>query len=229
MEDNQASRSTLPPLRRWEWLALAACLVFFAAQAALSSPQKSAAFDEEYHLSAGYAYLKSGDYRLSRTVGHPPLANLLNALPLLLLTDTKLPLDHPAWQNGDFQWFSDVFLWQANGNPQQMIELARLSSITLGMLTALLLFIWARQLAGPVAGWLALLLAVLDPNLLANSRLITTDLALSFFVLLTMWRLWTWLESPSHINLILVGLSSGLAMSTKFTGLFLWPIFQYLS
>ncbi|MGD2050773.1 MAG: hypothetical protein PVH03_14830, partial [Chloroflexota bacterium] len=94
------------PLRRWEWLALIVFLALFLAQVIVTSPQKSAAFDEGYHLAAGYAYLKTGDFRLSRTVGHPPLANLLNALPLLLLDEIELPLDHPAWPNGDFQWFS---------------------------------------------------------------------------------------------------------------------------
>jgi 4-amino-4-deoxy-L-arabinose transferase-like glycosyltransferase len=212
-------------LSRWEWLALIITLALFLAQVVLSSPQKSAAFDEGYHLAAGYVYLKTGDFRLSRTVGHPPLANLLNALPLLLLEEIELPLDHPAWQNGDFQWFSDTFLWQVNENPQRMIETARLSSAVLGMLTALLLFIWARQLAGPIASWLALFLAIFDPNVIANARLITTDLALAFFVLLAMWRLWSWLERPHWLNLFWLGLAAGFAMATKYNGLLIWPIF----
>jgi 4-amino-4-deoxy-L-arabinose transferase-like glycosyltransferase len=201
------------------------CLVAFFVQVNLSSREKSAAFDEQYHLSAGYAYLKTGDYRLSRTVGHPPLANLLNALPLSLEPDIHLPLEHPSWGNGDFQWFSETFLWRVNGDPQGLLELGRLSTALLGSLTALLLFIWARQLANPLAGWLALLLAILDPNLIANSRLITTDLALAFFALFAIWRLWSWLVWPTRSNLLVVGFAAGMVMATKYTGLLIWPIF----
>ena len=76
-----------------EWAALLALLALFALQAGLSSPRKSAAFDEEYHLAAGYAYLRTGDFRLSRS--HPPLVNVLSALPLLGREEVQLPLDHP--------------------------------------------------------------------------------------------------------------------------------------
>ena len=219
-----ARKTAWKPLRWWEWLLLILCLCLFAAQSFASSLQKSAAFDEQYHLAAGYAYLKTGDFRLSRSVGHPPLVNVLSALPLLTIQDIEMPLEHPAWERGDFQWFSDILLWQMNDDPQQMLALARLPIVILGALTALVLFTWARQMAGPVAGWLAIILAVFEPNLLANSRLVTTDLGLTFFILLLMWRLWVWLNRPSVPNLLFVGISAGLAMATKYTGLLIWPI-----
>ncbi|MDT8307702.1 MAG: glycosyltransferase family 39 protein, partial [Anaerolineae bacterium] len=210
-------------LAPWEWVLLLGGLLLFALQAGLSSPQKSAAFDEEYHLAAGYAYLRTGDFRLSRS--HPPLINALSALPLLALDGVVLPLDHPSWAEGDYFNFSDVFLWQVNENPQRLLVLARLPVIALGTLLAALLFVWARQWAGPAAGWAALLLAVFDPNLLANSRLVTTDLGLTLFMALAVWRLWRWLERPGWLNLILAGAAAGLAMASKFTGLLIWPVF----
>ena len=91
MKQSPTVRAKLQSLSRWEWMGLALCLALFLAQVTLSSREKSAAFDEQYHLAAGYAYLKTGDFRLSRTVGHPPLANLLNALPLLFRSDIQLP------------------------------------------------------------------------------------------------------------------------------------------
>ena len=209
-------------MRWWEWLILTTCLAIFAGQAALASPLKSAAFDEEYHIAAGYAYLKTGDFRMSAS--HPPLINTLSAIPLLLLEGVNLPTDDPSWTDSDYFLFSDVFLWQANDNPQQILVYGRVSIILLGTLLVFVLFWWARQMAGPIAGWIALILAMFDPNLIANSRLITTDLGLTCFVTLTMWRLWCWLERPSGINLILTGILAGLTMATKFTGLLIWPV-----
>ncbi|MEZ4642148.1 MAG: glycosyltransferase family 39 protein [Chloroflexota bacterium] len=210
------------PLRLWEWGLLLCGLLLFIMQAALASPQKSAAFDEEYHIAAGYAYLKTGDFRMSSS--HPPLINLLSAVPLLWLDNVNLPTDHPSWEASDYFVFSDVFLWQVNDNPQQILVWGRWPVILLGALLALALFVWARQMAGPWAGWAALALAVFDPNLLANARLITTDLGLTCLLLLTLWRLWCWRQRPSPFNLILVGILAGLTMSSKFTGLLVWPI-----
>ncbi|MGB4873484.1 MAG: glycosyltransferase family 39 protein, partial [Candidatus Promineifilaceae bacterium] len=208
-------------LRWWEWLLLVLGLAVMAAQAALASPLKSAAFDEEYHLAAGYAYLKTGDFRMSTS--HPPLVDTLGALPLLLDTIT-LPTDHPSWAASDYFIFSDVFLWQANDNAQEMLVYGRIAIIALAVLLAAVLFVWARQMAGPLAGWMALALAVFEPNLIANGRLLTTDLGLALFMTLTMWRLWVWLERPSRRNLILTGILAGCTMAAKFTGLMVWPM-----
>ena len=205
---------------------MGALLALFTVQALFSSAQKSAAFDEQYHLAAGYAYLKTGDFRMSRS--HPPLINALSALPLLARSDVNLPLEHPSWAASNYFIFSDVFMWQANDNAQSLLVGARVPIILLGTLLAAALFWWARQLAGPIGGWAALILATFDPNLLANSRLVTTDLGLTLFFFLAVWRLWCWLRRPSALNLILAGVAAGLATASKFTGLMIWPIFVAL-
>src|SRR5688572_27451615 len=105
------SKPRWPQLAWWEWLGLVVVLGVFAAQALIASPHKSAAFDEQYHLAAGYAYLRTGDARLATT--HPSLMGLLGGLALLG-KDVVLPLEHPAWAAADRFLFSDVFLWEAN-------------------------------------------------------------------------------------------------------------------
>ncbi len=217
-------------MRWWEWLLFFAGLAAFAAQAVLASPLKSASFDEEYHIAAGYAYLKTGDFRMSTS--HPPLVDTLSGLPLLFLNDVVLPTDHPSWQESNYFVFSDIFLWYANDNPHEILVNGRYPIIFLGTILAAALFWWARQIAGEWPGWLALILAVFDPNLIANSRLITTDLGLTLFMALTMWRLWCWRNSRIlslskwrvWFNLILVGGLAGCTMATKFTGLMVWPM-----
>ena len=198
-------------------------LVVFLGQVLLASPANSAAFDEEYHFAAGYAYLRTGDPRLSTE--HPPLVNLWNALPLLFL-NPNLPLDHPAWQNHMTDDFSDAFLWQANlDRAVPIVLLSRLPIAMLGLLLGAVIFRWATSLFGVRAGLLALTLFAFDPNLIAQARLSTTDLGLALMMTLAMWRMWKWLEKPSWRNLILVGVFSGAAISTKFTGAMLAPLF----
>jgi len=212
---------TIP--RSWQLTLAAALLVVFAAQAALGSPANSAAFDEEYHLAAGYAYLKTGDPRLATE--HPPLVNLWNALPLVFL-NPHLPLDSPPWQNAMPDDFGDAFLWQANlDQAVRIVLLGRLPIIALGVLLGAVVFCWTRDLFGPPAALLALALYAFDPNLVAQSRLSTTDLGLAATMTIAMWQLWRWLEKPTRWNLTWVGMAAGVAMATKFTGLMLAPMF----
>ncbi len=200
-------------------------LLIFAAQVIFPSPLNSAAFDEEYHVGAGYAYLKTGDPRLSTE--HPPLVNLWNALPLLFL-ELKLPLDNPAWIESHTDNFGDVFLWQANiDRAIPIVLLGRLPIVFLGLILGAVIYRWTRALFGNNAALLALTLFAFDPNLIAQSRLSTTDLGLAFMMTLAMWRLWVWLEKPARRNLIFVGVATGLALTTKFTALTLAPLFLF--
>lgn len=151
-------------------------LALFAALTLLPSPQKSAAFDEQYHLAAGYAYLRTGDFRLA--TNHPPLMGMLAALALLPYGDIQLPLDHAAWQTGDRYRFSDVWLWESNTQGPRLIEQARIPIAIVGLILLAGIYGWTRRAVGRWGASVALILAALDPNLIANSRLITTDLGL---------------------------------------------------
>jgi len=51
--------------------------------------------DEAVHLTAGYSYWKTGDFRLSPE--HPPFAKLLASLPLLWLQPDFSPSSE-AWE-----------------------------------------------------------------------------------------------------------------------------------
>jgi hypothetical protein len=208
-------------MRPWEWLLLALALAVQVTQLAVASPQKSAAFDEQYHLAAGYSYLRTGDVRLATT--HPPLMGLIGALGLLGQEDIALPLEHESWAAGDRFLFSDVFLWEANADPVGMVLAARRPIMAVSVLLTLGLFFWARRLISAPAGWAVLILVIFDPNLLGNGRVVTTDLGLTCFLLLALWRFWAWLEQPTWLNLVLAGLCAGLAMCAKYTGLFVGP------
>src|SRR5512135_3852310 len=100
----------MKPLRITHYALLVALLLIMLAQMAAASPSQSAAFDEGYTITYGYAYLRAGDARLSRGQ-NPPLTNLFIALPLLLKDNLAFPVDHSTWANADIYGFADEFLW----------------------------------------------------------------------------------------------------------------------
>lgn len=187
-----------------------------------ASPQKWPLFDEQYHLTAGYAYLRTGDFRLA--AAHPPLAGMIAGLSLLLRGDINLPLDNPLWEQGNRYDFSDVFLWQAipKGIPQGMLERQGMGIAVLGVLLLLGLFFWGRRLLGAAGGWLVLV--AFDPNLIANSRIISTNLPLTALFVLAAWRLWCWLEEGRWYDLLLAGMFGGLTMAAKYNRPVFWPV-----
>jgi len=103
--------------------------------------------------------------------------------------------------------------------------ISRIPIAMLGLLLGAIVFRWASSLFGVKAGLLALTLFAFDPNLIAQSRLSTTDLGLALMMTLAMWRMWAWLRKPSWRNMILIGIASGAAITTKFTGVMLAPLF----
>ncbi|MCK4316895.1 MAG: glycosyltransferase family 39 protein, partial [Anaerolineae bacterium] len=211
-------------MKQLRWVGVPFLLGLLAAQMFSSSVRKSATFDEPYHLAAGYAYLRTGDPRLSWE--HPPLVDGLAALPLLLRSDVVLPLDHPTWAQADVVNFADVFLWQANFNrAPELVVAARWPVMGLAVLLGLTLFLALRRFAGEPAAWLGLILFTLDPNVVANGRLVTTDLGLACFLFIATWRLGAYLTRPTVLNLLLAGLSAGLTLCAKFSGVLVGPAF----
>src|SRR4051812_2052699 len=74
----------------------------------------SPTYDEPVHLTAGYSYWKTGNYRLNGN-DHPPFGEMWAAIPLLLLKPV-LPVQNPAWLRQswnpvDQYSFSDTFLY----------------------------------------------------------------------------------------------------------------------
>jgi len=208
-------------------LALIVLLGVFFAQAVAASPRNSVTFDEQYHITLGYTYLKTGDLRLHINQS-PPLFEIITSLPLRLRSDIALPLDHPAYALwGDPYLFSDEFLWRANADAPGIVHTGRVVTAAFGALLGLLLFVWGRQWFGEAAGWLAAFLLAFDPNFIANA-IPTLDLGLAFFVVLAVWRLWHYLRRPTRLSVVLAGLALGAALSTKFISVVLLPAFALI-
>jgi 4-amino-4-deoxy-L-arabinose transferase-like glycosyltransferase len=204
-------------------LVVVGLLVATFALALTSAVQKSPTMDEQNHVARGAAYLGTGDPRLS--VEHPPLVNVLSALPAHLLLDLHLPLDTVFWKDGAWYQFADLFLWEANPNAEQIIFLARLPIIGLGLVLVSLVYRWAESRWGPWGGLLSAAFCALDPNVLAHTRLSTTDVGGACFAFLAAYALWRAVRHPSWLRILGSGLAFGLALSAKLSNLLFGPIF----
>jgi 4-amino-4-deoxy-L-arabinose transferase-like glycosyltransferase len=157
---------------------------------------------------------------------HPVLTNLISALPLLLIPQLQVPTAHGSWAAADFHAFSAEFLWNTNrAYASQIVYLARWPMMLLTVVLAALVCRWAKALWGFLGGLLALSVAAFDPNLIAHGRLANTDIGATTFIFLAAYAFWEYRRCPSWSRLVLAGLACGLAQTTRFTAMLLFPIF----
>jgi hypothetical protein len=210
---------------------LVAAVLLTAAFATLSLWEMSGdslTTDERWHLPVGYAYWRTGEFRLSPE--HPPLAKLLCAAPLLSMDLRLPPVTPPAgktWHDYPAPFGSAFF--RLNPDVDRILFRSRLPVVAMGLLLVLTIFFWSWRLHGePGAGLLSLALAALEPTLLAHSHYVTTDMALASFGVLAFAALWCFAATARLWSLALAVVAMGLALAAKFSALVLLPIFLLL-
>lgn len=97
----------------------------------------------------------------------------------------------------------------------------RLSSVIFGVGVIGLIYHLSEKLFNDQRiSLLAVFLASLDGLLLAQSRIAMNDIHVTFFIILTLLWYFSYRLNPRDKNFLLVGLGAGLAMSSKWSGLF---------
>ncbi|PIY97284.1 MAG: hypothetical protein COY66_00095 [Candidatus Kerfeldbacteria bacterium CG_4_10_14_0_8_um_filter_42_10] len=186
-----------------------------------SALQESQTVDEGAHLSSGYSYLKTGDFRMNPE--HPPLLKEISAFPLLFL-NLDDPINHESWNTYN-QWdFGRNFLYHNRADADLILLMGRIPVMLLSLILGIFIFKWAKQLWGNTAALFSLTLYVFEPNILAHSRYVTTDLALTLFLFLTIYALDRYLQTYSRKDLIILAVLFALAQVTKFSAVILFPI-----
>ena len=187
--------------------------------------RESLTFDEGNHAFAGYMMWHTGDYGLNPE--HPPLVKLLAALPTL-----GRPLWVPELKNRDFKIESYIdggeWLARNDGDRNQLVFEMRLAAGLLVPVFSLIVFLVARECFGDWAGLAALALIAFDPNVLAHSALVTTDIGVSLFFLASTWSFYRYIKQPTWTRLVVAGLLAGLLLATKHSGILLAPMLLLL-
>lgn len=214
-----------PPVNRMPTVAIilaAALFLWISIIVTLAQLQMAPTFDEQNHVTRGIAILRTGDFRLC--LHHPPLANILEGLPVAWRADTGFSTAMPSWTNLNIWDASRRTIWEGTVNGVRLIQLARIPVLVFTLALALVIFLWSAELFGPWGGLLSLTLFALDPNMLAHSGLATTDIAAACTIVWSIYLLRRYVLAPSRLRLLLAGLGLGLALTAKFSGLILIPI-----
>lgn len=177
--------------------------------------------DEPIHLLAGY--LQVFGHTAIVNMEHPPLAKTLAGLAL-----TGLPLPPPpervplGWR---FNEFGHAFLFQGPVSPDVIAARARLPFLLVLSGLLLVVFFSARRRYGAAPALFAAALVAFDPNIVAHAGIVHTDLPATLTFVAAVLA-WDWASrSPAPLRLAGVALVLGLALATKFSTIYLFPIF----
>ena len=208
---------------------LAAGIVLIAFWLGLLSSlrDKSLTLDEGVHVAAGYAFWSYDDYRLNPENGNLP--ERVMSLPLLF-GNYKFPsTQSDAWCNTDkwtitWQWF-----YQLGNDAEAMTRWGRAAAGVLAVALGALVWNWSRQLFGPVGAMLSLLLYVLNPSILANGALMTSDTAAALFFFGATWSWWRTLQRLTLARVVLSGLATSALFLSKTSAVLILPIVAILA
>jgi len=101
---------------------------------------------------------------------------------------------------------------------------ARLITILFSALVAWLVFYWSRTIYGFIPGIISLLLYILDPNIIAHSQLVTTDVYSIGTALFCFYYLWKFSNHKSWQDGLLLAVMLGISQLAKYSSLLLYPL-----
>ncbi len=217
------------PAKSLYGLMVALLLGVFLLQLALSIRHQSQTFDEGFHLVAGYRYWQCGDFGINSE--HPPLVKFVAAAPLWLAGAPA-----PAGVCGkepttkDYGYGLGVgYLYGQGLDGDALLYRARLATTVFTLILGLTCYFFASTLFGRPAGLVALGLLVFEPTILAHGALITTDTAVTAFLLATVFAFYRYYRQPSFARLLLTGILTGLTFASKHSGVLVVPILLVLA
>jgi len=190
---------------RLAWL----IVIFYIIFVSVVAQEKSLMADEAKHYKYGMNILNGDSNRFDDS--KMPVS-ALNALPAKLasfLPDSQLKI-----------YLDKIFV-------------ARFVTILFSALAAYMVFHWSRKLYGFIPALISLTLYALDPNLIAHSEFIATDIPMTAMILFSCYWLWQFANSTSDLTMRpirskdfwIFAIVLGLSQLAKYTAASLYPLF----
>jgi len=204
------------------WLIAILIALLHAAMAVTAVNTKSPTFDEPQHLTAGYSYWVTNDFRLDPENGNLPAR--WAALPLLLSRLNFVPLNDRGWQRAEEGRTGHQFFYESGNDPDRTLGQARIMMSIFGAALCLLIYRCGREFFGVLGGLLAETVAAFDPNFLAHSALVASDVPAAFFFTAAVWSSWRLFQKISPATLTTAALSLAGLFLTKFSAPIVLPV-----
>lgn len=166
-------------------------------------------WDEPSHIAAGMEWLDRGQYTYER--GHPPLARVMSALGPYL-NGIRSTGKEDKYDEGNT-------ILQANGVYERNLTLARLGILPFFIISCLVVAFWAKVYQGVVTPLLSVLLFTTLPTILGHAGVATLDMACAALVAAALFAIDSWLDRPTLLRSLLMGITFGLAVLVKFSSL----------
>jgi len=221
------THKVIPPLLLVS-IAIASCVLVVTGQ-----QTHSITVDEPNHLLRGVRPLQTGDFSLSYT--HPPLANLITALPVAFRSPRAFPpiLQQPPEDQmvhervaGDLGIFSvaNTWFWKYLDAPEVQLRKARLMNLVFLTLMVTVVAAWSHALWGWRGAMLSTALVGLTPLTIAMAYFVGNDLASAAMAIAVLFASFHYWLHPSPWRAMLAGGLSGAAVTTKYSLVALLPV-----
>jgi hypothetical protein len=200
--------------------------VLHAVMAITAVREKSPTYDEPAHLTAGYSYWLTNDFRLNPENGNLP--QRWAALPLLISRPNFIALDDQSWTAASKKLTAHQLFYERGNDSDFMLRQGRMMIAVFSAALCLLIFRCSREFFGAIGGLISELVAAFDPTMLAHGALVTSDMAVTLFFLAAVWSIWRMFEklTPGRFAIAVLA-TSGLFMA-KFSAPLILPIMSIL-
>jgi 4-amino-4-deoxy-L-arabinose transferase-like glycosyltransferase len=201
---------------------VACILAAMAVTMLTAAADKCVTYDESAHSAAGLSYWLYGDYRLNPENGVLPQRIMGLAL---LAGGFELKLGGPndphrhAWQVSDEWRLAKAFHYEMGNDSTAILSWGRAGMTVLPVLLGALVYAMTRRLFGVAGAMVALLLFALDPTMLANGPLMTSDMAAGLLLFASAWACWRLLERVTWARLAASTLATGASLVAKPSGM----------
>lgn len=187
-----------------------------------AATHKSNTFDEMTHLTAGYACLKTGDFRFDPESGNLP--KRWAAIPLLFM-DMNFP--QPAKHAQDWDPYRNFF-YDLENDADTMLFCGRAMIALLSVVLGLVVFLWSKSIFGETGGLISLALYAFSPTMLAHAGLVTSDMAAALFFTAATWALWRAMRVLTVWSVTLAAILVGCLIVSKISGVLIVYVAGFL-
>lgn len=185
-------------------------IVAFLWQTRIAQESWSPTFDETFYLNCALQTVHDGrlDPRISESgVGSLPIQ--LTTVPAALMA--------PRQERPDV-WKGDVT------DPEVIQSARRLNSLLVGLPVILIVYVWLFKRHGLLAAATGGGMLAFSPSWIAYGALATTDSCFVLFSMISLAVLSRWFIKPSKLWFVMTSISIGLAISSKYSGIYLFPV-----